>query len=205
MDDSSTPTNLLTIEEIRKRLDDYCRGQTHRSESIVGREAAVLIPLFWQDGEWNVLFTRRSEGVNDHKGQVSFPGGAIEVGDKNVYQAALREAYEEIGIQREDVEILGRLKDYQTISDFVISPIVARINWPLEIQTNPEEVDRVFSVPLNFLGDPSHIETRAYTYKDKTRTRVFYFEPYDGELVWGITARITVRLLKVLGYLDNTV
>src|SRR3990170_8967642 len=100
-------------------------------------------------------------------------------------------------------EILGRLKDYLTISDFVISPVVALIKWPFDVLINPEEVDRVFSVPLTFLGDPKNIETRQYTFKDKTSTRVFYFADFDGEMVWGITARITVRLLKVLGFLEN--
>ena len=203
MDDSAPSANILTIADIRSRLEEYCRGHVNRSDPFDGRKAAVLIPLFWQGGEWHLLFTRRSEGVNDHKGQVSFPGGAIEANDKNVYQAALREAYEEIGLEAKDAEILGRLKDYLTISDFVISPVVALIKWPFDVLINPEEVDRVFSVPLTFLGDPKNIETRQYTFKDKTRTRVFYFADFDGEMVWGITARITVRLLKVLGFLEN--
>ena len=203
MDDSAPSANILTIADIQSRLEEYCRGQVNRSGPFDGRKAAVLIPLFWQGGEWHLLFTRRSEGVNDHKGQVSFPGGAIEANDKNVYQAALREAYEEIGLEAKDAEILGRLKDYLTISDFVISPVVALIKWPFDVLINPEEVDRVFSVPLTFLGDPKNIETRQYTFKDKTRTRVFYFADFDGEMVWGITARITVRLLKVLGFLEN--
>src|SRR3990172_1165309 len=204
MDDSAPSANILTIADIRSRLEEYCRGQVNRSGPFDGRKAAVLIPLFWQGGEWHLLFTRRSEGVNDHKGQVSFPGGAIEADDRNVYQAALREANEEIGLETGDVEILGRLKDYITISQFVISPIVARINWPFPIRINSSEVSRVFSIPLSFLGDRANIEIRTHTFSDGQTTRLFYFAPYDGELLWGITARITVRLLKVLGFLENS-
>lgn len=195
---------MLTAEDIRSRLEIYCRETTDHGETYNGRKAAVLIPLYWYGGEWHVLFTRRSEGVNDHKGQVSFPGGAVDADDRNVYQAALREANEEIGLEPGDVEILGRLKDYITISQFVISPIVARINWPFPIHINSNEVSRVFSIPLSYLGNRSNIEIRTHTFSDGQTTRLFYFAPYDGELLWGITARITVRLLKVLGFLENS-
>ncbi len=203
MSDFENSSATLTPEDIRSRLETYCRGMADHGEAYNGRKAAVLIPLYWYSGEWHVLFTRRSEGVNDHKGQVSFPGGAVEADDRNVFQAALREANEEIGLEPADVEILGRLKDYITISQFVISPIVARINWPFPIHTNSSEVSRVFSIPLSFLGDRANIEIRTHTFSDGQTTRLFYFAPYDGELLWGITARITVRLLKVLGFLEN--
>ena len=205
MSDSENPSAaMLTAEDIRSRLETYCREMTEHGEMFNVRKAAVLIPLYWYGGEWHVLFTRRSEGVNDHKGQVSFPGGAVEADDRNVYQAALREANEEIGLVPGNAEILGRLKDYITISQFVISPIVARINWPFSIRINSSEVSRVFSIPLSYLGDRSNIEIRTHTFSDGQTTRLFYFAPYDGELLWGITARITVRLLKVLGFLENS-
>jgi len=198
------PLPPLTVEAIKAKLEAYCKDEQDRPAQIRGRKAAVLMPLYWEGSEWHLLFTRRSEGVNDHKGQVSFPGGAVESTDLNVYKAALREAREEIGLESSDTEILGRLKNYETISHFVIAPIVAKIQWPFTINLNPDEVARVFSIPLNFLADRKNIETQVYTYPDGQTTRIFYFKPYDGELVWGITARITVRLLKVLGFLENT-
>lgn len=195
--------NMLTEDEIRTKIEDYCRGQQNYIAPPASRNASVLIPLYLDGGEWFVLFTRRSEILKDHRGQVAFPGGAISTIDRNAYRAALREAYEEIGLKPEDAKILGRLKDYWTISDFIVSPIVARIVWPVEFAINQEEVSRVFSVPLSFLADVNNLETRIITLPNGIANRMFTFKPYDGEVVWGITARITVRLLKVLGLLEN--
>lgn len=196
-------TDMLDEENIRSKLEEYCRDQDNSGYLTASRRASVLIPLFWHGTGWQLLLTRRSDALKDHKGQVSFPGGAISAEDRNAYRAALREAEEEIGLKPEDVKILGRLKDYWTISDFIVSPIVARINWPLELTINDEEVSRVFSVPLTFLADVSNLETRDFTLPNGTNTRLFTYKPYEGEIVWGITARITVRLMKVLGLLEN--
>ncbi len=104
-------------------------------DSSVGlRKAAVLIPLLAKGEEWFVLFTRRSNTVNDHKGQVSFPGGAVEAEDDSDQAAALREANEEIGILKKQVEVLGQLEQYPSITGYLITPVVARIDWPFEMQ-----------------------------------------------------------------------
>lgn len=201
---SNRAASMLTEEDIRAKIEEYCHGQQNYLPPHASRKASVLIPLYWEGGEWHVLYTRRSESLKDHRGQVSFPGGAISTEDKNVYRAALREAYEEIGLKPEDVKILGRLKNYWTISDFIVSPIVARIEWPFAVVINHEEVSRVFSVPLSFLADKNNLEIKPITLPNGVSNRMFTFKPYDGEIVWGITARITVRLLKVFGLVENT-
>lgn len=198
-----TPSTSLTEDEIKARIEAYCRDQQDSLPFSASRKASVLIPLYWEGGEWHVLFTRRSDKLNDHKGQVSFPGGAIDRNDGNVYRAALREAFEEIGLETTDTKILGRLKDYWTISDFIVSPIVARIKWPFTMVINHEEVGRVFSIPLSFLADKRNIEIKIFTLPNGRDTRLFSFAPYDGEVVWGITARIMIRLLKVLDFLER--
>jgi 8-oxo-dGTP pyrophosphatase MutT (NUDIX family) len=166
------------------------------------RPAAVLVPLYWNNDEWHLLYTRRTEDVETHRGQVSFPGGMIEHEDEDADQAALREAKEEIGIRENDVDILGHLDNMHTITHFMVTPVVGIIPWPYEFTINEIEVASVFGVPLLWLADPTHLEVREYTVPHTDmQIPVNYFAPYKGEVIWGATARITVNLLNVLGLL----
>ncbi|HEY71429.1 MAG TPA: CoA pyrophosphatase [Anaerolineae bacterium] len=168
-------------------------------EEAFGRPAAVLIPLYWHDDEWHALFTRRTDHVEEHRGQVSFPGGMIEAEDLNHEQAALREANEEIGIHPQDVDILGRLKPTRTITHFLITPILGVIPWPYELRCNPNEVASTFGVPLQWLADPANLELRKYKPSEHGPLyEVHFFKAYQGEVIWGATGRIVVQFLKVL-------
>jgi len=162
------------------------------------RPAAVLIPIYQDEyGKWHVLYTRRTDELEEHRGQVSFPGGLIEDGDGGAQQAALRETFEEIGIQPEDVEILGALDSLLTVTQFQIAPIVGRIPWPYEFNLNTREVAKVFSVPISWLSDPENLEIRYRQAVVPGRDiPVYYFRPYLGETIWGATARITLNLLE---------
>ena len=162
------------------------------------RPAAVLIPIYQDEyGEWHVLYTRRTDELEEHRGQVSFPGGLIEDGDGGAQQAALRETFEEIGIQPEDVEILGALDSLLTVTQFQIAPIVGRIPWPYEFNLNTREVAKVFSVPISWLSDPENLEIQYRQAVVPGRDiPVYYFRPYLGETIWGATARITLNLLE---------
>ena len=157
--------------------------------------AAVLMPLLWNDGEWHLLFTRRTEHVESHKGQVSFPGGARDKGEKTPEETALREAEEEIGIQPRDVRVLGRLTSMDTISFYRITPVVGVIPWPTVFRPAHEEVARVFTMPLKWLAEKSN--RWEFNLLGRDHSIVFY-HPYDGELLWGATARMTVDFLQVL-------
>jgi len=162
------------------------------------RPAAVLIPIYQdENGDWHVLYTRRTDELEEHRGQVSFPGGLIEDGDGDVQQAALRETFEEIGIQPEDVDILGALDSLLTVTQFQIAPIVGRIPWPYKFNLNTSEVAKVFSVPISWLSDPENLEIRYRQAVVPGRDiPVYYFRPYLGETIWGATARITLNLLE---------
>lgn len=194
----------LTEARIRKLL--LCPKDLTRLEFLPFdelRPASVLIPIYFDERDWRLLFTKRTERVNDHKGQVSFPGGASEAGDTSPEVTALREAQEEIGINPGDVTILGRLPTQPTISKYLITPIVGKIPCPYEFKLSSEEVERVFSIPLSWLAAPDHFEERPYLSSDGNVHSVIFFKRYDGEVLWGITARMTVILLKTLNLLHN--
>ena len=159
--------------------------------------AAVLIPLVWQGDEWHLLYTRRTDTVESHKGQVSFPGGACDDGETTPEQTALREADEEIGLNPNDVALLGRLADMITVSYFQVTPVVGVVKWPTVFQVGEAEVARVFTIPLGWLANPSN---RWQFERSDSRRGLIAYHPYDGELLWGATARMTVDFLKVLGY-----
>jgi 8-oxo-dGTP pyrophosphatase MutT (NUDIX family) len=160
------------------------------------RCAAVLIPLVRDGDEWHVLYTRRTQHVESHKGQVSFPGGACDEGETSPEETALREANEEIGINPAEVKVLGRLASLVTISTFRVTPVVGVLQWPTVFRLNVQEVERVFTVPLRWLSD----EGNRWEFKFSGRDRaVTVYHPFDGELVWGATARMTVDLLRVIG------
>lgn len=161
------------------------------------RCAAVLVPLVWQDDEWHLLYTRRTATLQSHKGQVSFPGGACDDGETTPEQTALREADEEIGLNPNDVNVLGRLADMITVSYFQVTPVVGVIKWPTVFRVGEAEVARVFTIPLGWLANSSN---RWQFEMSSSKRSVIAYHPYDGELLWGATARMTVDFLKVLGY-----
>ena len=161
--------------------------------------AAVLIPLYQEHGDWKLLFTRRTDSVDVHAGQVSFPGGQIEDSDVSIVATALREAQEEIGLNPEDVETLGQLNPLFTVTQFLITPVVGVIPWPYPLQTNPAEVARTFGVPIRWLADPSNLEVKDREPMVPGRSlQIYYFKEFEGETIWGVTAWITVNLLQML-------
>jgi len=147
----------------------------------------VLIPLFYDHGQYHVLLTERSEEVNFHKGQVCFPGGTREPSDSSLLQTALREVEEEIGLKAEDVEILGEFDDSVTLtSNYVISPFVAFIPHPYPFKADGREIREIFSVPLSFLMDEANFRQDSCEYE------------YDGHIIWGATAGILKQLIDLL-------
>jgi 8-oxo-dGTP pyrophosphatase MutT (NUDIX family) len=158
--------------------------------------AAVLIPMAWYDEEWHLLFTRRTDTVESHKGQVSFPGGACDEGETTPEQTALREADEEIGLHPNDVRVLGRLSNLITITYFRVTPVIGVVKWPNVFRVGEHEVARIFTIPLRWLANPSN--RWQFEMPGSSRSLIAY-HPYDGELLWGATARMTVDFLNVLG------
>ncbi|MFT5503620.1 MAG: 8-oxo-dGTP pyrophosphatase MutT (NUDIX family) [Gammaproteobacteria bacterium] len=164
------------------------------------REAAVLVPFVRIDDAWHLLFIRRTTFEGDrHSGQVAFAGGKREIEDIDLEATALREAEEEIGLQLKDVEVLGRINHHHTISQFQVTPYVATFSWPYPLKLDQTEVARAFTIPLNWLADDRNykIDERFHPESNK-RWPIIYYDYFDGELLWGATARMTLSLLDVL-------
>lgn len=159
--------------------------------------SAVLIPVCIGDGDDRLLYTKRTDTLRSHRGQVCFPGGKRSADDPNLVSTALREAYEEVGIRPEDVEVLGILDDLQTVSGYVITPVVGRIQSPYPYRLNPAEIDALIEVPIKRLFDHGTIELKTHLGPGGLHYNVYSFEA-DGELIWGATARITRQLVDVL-------
>jgi len=164
------------------------------------RPAAVLVPLLLDGGRWHLLFTRRTENVESHRGQVSFPGGRVEPGDADSVAAALRETHEEIGVRPEDVRVLGRMDSLLTVTQYLITPVVGVLPWPYPLRPDPVEVAGVFHIPLDWLAEPTHLERQTRpAIAGGPDVPVFRYAPYEGNVLWGASARITLDLLDLLG------
>jgi 8-oxo-dGTP pyrophosphatase MutT (NUDIX family) len=164
------------------------------------RRAAVMIPFLKSGGKWHLLFIRRTTKLHDpHSGQIAFPGGAYEPEDADLKETALREMYEEIGVRREHVQILGSLHDFVTITSYQVTPFVGTIPWPYPLKLERSEVSRAFTIPLEWLANPDNHQVRQRALPPPyDPIPVIYFEPYDGEVLWGATAGFTLALLNVL-------
>ncbi|MCU0484501.1 MAG: CoA pyrophosphatase [Anaerolineales bacterium] len=174
------------------------------------KPAAVLVPLIYnppgaKTPGWHILYTRRTESVHDHKGQVSFPGGRADPGDDYPTGTALREAYEEIGLRPSDVHVLGQMNPFQTITNYLVTPVIGVIPWPYPFTLQPQEVSRVFTIPMDWMAKPDNYEIKQREFPPSAQIppqfrniQVIYYRQYDGELLWGITAEVTLRLLRLL-------
>ena len=158
--------------------------------------SAVLIPIYCKQREYHILFTKRTETVKDHKGQISFPGGAYEEQDKTLANTALRESSEEIGLAAEAVELLGELDDFATTtSGYIISPFVAAIRWPYPFKPDPIEVGKIIEAPLSALLNRDCRRQETDTLDGEVIDTYSY--DYQGNIIWGATARILDQFLDI--------
>jgi 8-oxo-dGTP pyrophosphatase MutT (NUDIX family) len=160
------------------------------------RRASVLVPIVARPGDLTMLFTRRTAHLRNHSGQIAFPGGGAEPGDASAEATALREAHEEIGLEPARVEVLGRLSDYHTRSDYRVTPVVGLVAPPLELRLDAHEVEEAFEVPLSFLLDPANHLRQQREFQG--RTIPFYAIPYRDYYIWGATAGMLINLHRFL-------
>ena len=161
--------------------------------------AAVLFPIVLRETGHTVLLTQRTAHLRDHAGQVSFPGGRVEECDLTPMDTALRETEEEIGLSRERIDILGFLPEYRTGTGFRVTPVVALVRPPFDLQPDPFEVAEIFEVPLAFLINPANHEQHSLHYRGALRT--YFAMPYGDYFIWGATAGMIRSLSARLGLL----
>jgi 8-oxo-dGTP pyrophosphatase MutT (NUDIX family) len=182
---------ILSSVHIRQFLKVFQRLECNNTKLI---PAGVLVPLFERNSELYVVLTQRTNEVDYHKGQISFPGGVMDERDRSILDTALREAEEEIGLSKKYVEVLGILSDFQTSSGFRITPIVAFLSTVPSFSINAAEVTEVFHVPLSFFLDIRNERVEQFD-RFRTITNVFYYR-YGQFEIWGATAAILRSFLN---------
>ena len=183
--------------EMKERLKKALSARTKaRIDDRTLNEAAVLVPIFLKDGECNILFTQRSDQVVHHKGQVSFPGGAKHESDRSLEDTALRETWEEIGLDPKDVEVLGELDDTgTTTSNFAVSPFVAFIPYPYKFKMSYDEIADIFNLPISELLNEANVKEELYTVGESVYPTYSYGS--GNRVIWGATAGILHQFLEV--------
>ena len=184
----------IRLERLRHVLERRVRRRIDTPAPLV--RAGVLIPLVMQGNSIELLFTRRTDTVLTHKGQISFPGGQREDSDVETAETALRESYEEIGLEPSRVTVLGELDDvFTAVSSFVITPVVGVVEGDIDnLRLAPDEVKSLLVVPVETLLD-SRVHTTETRNVGEQQYRIHYYTVGD-DIIWGATGRIVYQFLK---------
>lgn len=181
------------IAKIQSRLKEYSPRMIKGDRYV---PAAVLIPLINIEGVPYLVFTKRTELVENHKGQISFPGGVFDSTDPSLWDTALRETREEIGVSPEQVERLGQLDDFLTVTDFLIRPFAGIMHPPLDFRISVDEVAEILQVPLSLFLTDEHFEIKKWEWRGRKYDVYFYY--YHHHVIWGATAFILNRFIDVV-------
>jgi 8-oxo-dGTP pyrophosphatase MutT (NUDIX family) len=187
------------IDQIRTTLSSRQRKVIEHPSFA---RAAVLVPLFEKEGECHILFTKRTDQVKYHKGEISFPGGVFDEGDLELERTALREADEEVGLKENDIHLMGILDDIVTITEFIVTPFVGLIPYPYPFKTSPIEIAEMIEVPLSSLLEKDCFSEREITRMG--RKEMVYAFQYENHVIWGATARILKQFLELISSSANT-
>lgn len=181
--------NIICLLE--RKLKAYSPKKLYYTEKFI--PSAVIIPLIYSNSSFKLLFTKRSNKVKDHKGEISFPGGVKEIGDKDLKMTALRETEEELGIQRDSIKIIGELDDYLTITGYIITPFVGILEERVPLNNyNKDEIDSIIIIDLEKL-----LDERVHSVVHRANYKIHKYE-MEGTLIWGATAFILYNFLSIM-------
>lgn len=188
--------NLPCLEDELTKLFGERKKEVLPADGLV--TAAVLVPLFKKQEQHHVLLTKRSDLVEHHKGEISFPGGKLDPEDVDLRSCALRETDEEVGISPSDVRVLGELDDFYTVAtNYHVVPFVGFIPYPYEFRPSVREIAGVIAVPLDIFFDPALRSEDVWTFEGRPVTIVSYH--WEGNIIWGATARILQHFAELVG------
>jgi len=182
------------LDQLRKRFSEFLPSEVNHPRRSEFTPSAILVPMQIQNDELNILFTKRTQSVKHHKGQISFPGGRLEDGE-SLAQCALRETEEEIGLPANQVELWGQLDETLVITYYRITPFVGLIPYPFEFTLQSTETERLIIVPVSKLLDS---KAHSMAVKDFLgRDYAIHFYDVGDEVIWGATGRILTQFLKI--------
>ncbi|NHJ33545.1 MAG: CoA pyrophosphatase [Asgard group archaeon] len=185
---------MLNLESIKSKISSHNPIHLPDDGSVRG---AVVIPIFCKDDQIYVLFTKRTEDLPTHKGQISFPGGRKEDQDESLLSCALRETYEEIGLSHSKLEVWGELNQIKThTSNFLLSVYVCLIHYPFKLIANEKEVEEIIEVPLEELLDEKKWTNKDFNVEKATH-KVWFFD-FQSKIIWGATAEIVRQFISLL-------
>jgi 8-oxo-dGTP pyrophosphatase MutT (NUDIX family) len=189
----SDPNGLYS--KIRENLEKH-NLKTYKYAEVQSRNAAVIIPIFFRDNKAHLLFTKRTDKVEHHKGQISFPGGMQDEVDLDLKETALRETWEEMGIKAQDITILGRTDNFLTNTNFMVTPYVAHFPYPYPFIVNEDEISSILEVPLSHLLNPEIF--RIERWKRNGVLWDVHFYDFYGESIWGVTGFLLSNFLSIV-------
>ncbi|MGF1682313.1 CoA pyrophosphatase [Photobacterium minamisatsumaniensis] len=191
-------TRFLLAPQANYDRSHTTRIRQHIEPASTLKQAAVLIPLVPRNDTFNVVFTRRAQHLKHHPGQVAFPGGRFESEDIDLIETALRETREETGILCNRDSIIGQLPQLPTISGYIVTPYLSTISPNYRPVLDPNEVDELFEVPLDYLLNPVNMRTQRFTLSGANHN--IYSIPFSKYSIWGATAQMLKVLSKQLWY-----
>ena len=181
----------------RKKSSDFDLSPSITTHKRKLKSAAVLLAIIFKKEGPEVVLTRRAKTLKHHAGQIAFPGGKVEESDSSEMQTAIRESFEEVGLQRKGVRVLGMLPRHETVTGYLISPFVGLIKNPQELKPEVSEVSEIFNVPLKFLLNKDNMQVKRRKFNDVERG--YYAIPYGPYYIWGATARIIKSFADLIG------